>query len=273
MANTYRRDTDHHSHDNVCVVDIETIAHGYEGDGFPPWPLHVPVCASVLIAERDSQGGIAFELKTIMFDGREAEALDELEAAIKDRVVVTYNGRGFDLPVLALTAMRNRRFSSRALTEQWLSNRYGNSHCDLAEQFSRYGAARGASLEALCHALNISAKSSVNGNDVSALYAAGNLEAIQRYCEEDVTATYMLFLYWIALRAGDPSLLSGGWSQLARFIERGGYLHLHAFANIDDVAWAHDARRKEMGDRLVRHLLQKARVAKSRFTTDDDIDF
>lgn len=34
--------------DHVQVLDIETLSPANEDGSFPPWPLHEPVCCSVL---------------------------------------------------------------------------------------------------------------------------------------------------------------------------------------------------------------------------------
>jgi len=255
-----RNSGDAHPHDRVAVLDIESHAPDYSGDDFPPWPLHRPICASVLTADRDDLGVVRFNLTTILFPGREIEALAELEHLLSDRTAVTYNGRGFDLPVLALTAMKHHTFDTPHLSHLCTSNRYGGQHCDLADQFSQYGSARGASLATLCAALDISVKTNAHGDEVLKLYDSGEIETIKKYCEEDVAATYLLFLHWIAFRHSDQELLVTGCAHLARFIEAEGLDHLLAHARYARTYWAH----AELNKRMAAYLIRDLKIAASR---------
>jgi DNA polymerase elongation subunit (family B) len=255
-----RNSGDAHPHDRICVLDIETYAPDFEGEGFPAWPLHQPICASVLTADHDPIGVVSFSLTTIMFPERETEAFSELELLLEGRTLVTYNGRGFDLPVLALTALKHRKFGASNLSNLWRANRYGAQHCDLADQFSQFGSARGASLATLCEALDISVKQNAHGDEVSKLYDSGEIETIKKYCEEDVAATYLLFLHWIAFRHADAELLVIGCAHLARFIEAEGLDHLMAHARYARTYWAH----AELNKRMAAYLVRDLKIASSR---------
>ena len=262
-----RNSGDSHAHDRIAVLDIETHAPNYEGEGFPAWPMHRPICASALTADSYEDGVVSFSLQTIMFANREAEALTELERLLENRTLVTFNGRGFDLPVLALTAMKHRKFDASNLSNLWRANRYGGAHCDLAGQFSQYGSARGASLATLCAALDIPVKTSVHGDEVGKLFDSGEIDTIKRYCEEDVLATYLLFLNWTALRHADPDLLASGCAHLARHIEAEGLEHLLGFAQFSRTSWAH----QELKERMARHLIRDLKIASSRNICRPDI--
>jgi len=255
-----RNSGDAHPHDRIAVLDIETYAPDFEGEGFPAWPMHKPICASVLVADRDELGVVSFGLKTIMFPDRETEAFSELEHLLEGRTLVTFNGRGFDLPVLALTAMKRRKFDAANLSNLWRAYKFGPYHCDLADQFSQFGTARGASLATLCGALDISVKQNAHGDEVSKLYDSGEIETIKKYCEEDVAATYLLFLHWIAFRHADAELLVTGCAHLARFIEAEGLDHLLAHARYARTYWAH----AELNKRMAAHLLRDLKIAASR---------
>jgi len=255
-----RSSGDAHDHVRIVVVDIETYVPNFEGDDFPPWPMHRPICASVLTADRDDLGVVRFNLTTIMFSDREIEALAELELLLEGRTLVTFNGKGFDLPVLALTAMKNRKFDASNLSNLWRAYKFGPYHCDLADQYSQFGSARGASLATLCAALDISVKQSAHGDEVGKLYESGEIETIKRYCEEDVAATYLLFLHWIAFRHSDADLLVTGCAHLARFIEAEGLDHLLAHARYARTYWAH----AELNKRMAAHLLRDLKIASSR---------
>ena len=135
---------------HLAVLDIETISgEEMEDGGFPPWPTHTPVCASILTADYDAHGMWHFAIESMRF-GEDEKPFERIDALLRGRACVTYNGRGFDLPVLMLTAQATRNFSLPALTAAATEPRYASArHVDLADKYSGYGAARGASLTRL----------------------------------------------------------------------------------------------------------------------------
>lgn len=130
-------------------------------------------------------------------DDRERALLQELGAMIGTGrpTVVTYNGRSFDLPVLALRSL------CLGVPMRWYyrdhSTRYRYSdqgHLDLCDWLADHGATRSSSLDAIAHLIGLPGKVGVDGSQVEGLYAAGQLADIQRYCLADVAQTALLFL-------------------------------------------------------------------------------
>ncbi len=110
----------------------------------------------------------------------ETELLTQFwDVAKKYDSVVTFNGRGFDVPFIYLrSALLNVPISKK----NWLGYRYATDpHCDLAEQFTFYnvsgrdGAARRFNLDFYCKAFGIESPKSagVTGMDVKDLMEAG----------------------------------------------------------------------------------------------------
>jgi 3'-5' exonuclease len=130
------------------------------------------------------------------------------EVAKKYDSVVTFNGRGFDVPFIYLrSALLNVPISKK----NWLGYRYATDpHCDLAEQFTFYsvsgrdGAARRFNLDFYCKAFGIESPKSagVTGMDVKDLMAAGKFREIAEYCLRDVRATVELYKIWQERLAG-----------------------------------------------------------------------
>jgi DNA polymerase elongation subunit (family B) len=122
--------------------------------------------------------------------------------------IVTFNGRGFDVPFLYLrSALMNVPISRK----DWLGYRYQvEPHCDLAEQLTFYGvsgkdgAARRFNLDFYCKAFGIPSPKAegVSGADVNALLAAGEYRTIAEYCLRDVRATVLLHRIWRERLAG-----------------------------------------------------------------------
>jgi hypothetical protein len=106
--------------------------------------------------------------------------------------IVTFNGRGFDVPFVYLrSALLNVPISRK----DWLGYRFQTEpHCDLAEQFTFYGvsgregAARRFNLDFYCKAFGIDSPKShgVTGMDVNTLLAEGKHREIAEYCLRDV---------------------------------------------------------------------------------------
>ncbi len=114
---------------------------------------------------------------------------------------VTFNGRGFDLPLMELAAYRYgisvpAWFNIFEKTYQQNRNRYNlNSHIDLHEVLTNFGSTwfrGGLNLAAML--INKPGKMDVQGDMVQQLYSAGKLAEISEYCRCDVLDTYFVFL-------------------------------------------------------------------------------
>ena len=216
----------------LAVLDIETIAPPVADERFPPWPLHSPVVASILSATRERYGQWQFSIETVDFLTGEGGAIERVSHLIENRDLITFNGRGFDLPVLALTAMKYQRFDLAGISSAWQCHRYSGHHYDLADVISGFGGARGGSLDMLCSQLGIPAKQDCHGADVAELVARREFRKIQEYCESDVAATLALFACVEGLRSFDAGYAGSLISQLGRWIADTGLTHLQAFERI-----------------------------------------
>jgi hypothetical protein len=130
-------------------------------------------------------------------DRTEAALLTELSRFVgKARpVLVTYNGRIFDLPVIALRALCHGIALPWYYRERGVRYRYSeDGHIDLCDWLADHGATRYGSLDALARLVGLPGKVGVDGSQVEGLYRAGQLRAIQDYCLADVVQTALLFL-------------------------------------------------------------------------------
>ena len=115
--------------------------------------------------------------------------------------LVTFNGRGYDLPVLELNALRDglplpEWFDESGPGYRHPRNRFNSAaHVDLMELLSNYGAARlSGGLAALANMLGKPGKSAVDGSRIQQMHDEGRHEEIDAYCRCDVLDTYFLFL-------------------------------------------------------------------------------
>ncbi|HEX3718751.1 MAG TPA: ribonuclease H-like domain-containing protein [Verrucomicrobiae bacterium] len=182
---------------------------------FSLWPLtgHV-VCIAMLNAEscrgkvlfvaddheerRSIPGGVEF-----VPCADEAELLDEFwEVAVHYDSIVTFNGRGFDVPFIYL---RSAILNVQVSRKDWLGYRYQiEPHCDLIEQLTFYGisgrdgAARRFNLDFYCKVFGIESPKSkgVTGMDINRMVEEGKTLEIAQYCLRDVEATVALYRIW-----------------------------------------------------------------------------
>lgn len=220
----------------ICVFDCESIVdadlvrkiYGFEGDdaqvsqmameeqvsrtnsAFLPVVFHRIVAISAVVA--DEYGKF---MRVSTMEGRdEREILTKfIDFLNKNNPrLVSFNGRGFDLPAIMVRAMRYNlsapayyEVENRELNKsKWDNYRYRNSdrfHIDLLDQISDFKAVGGLKLDTLCASMNLPGKYDVCGDQVMSLYYDGRLDKINEYCESDVLNTYWLFLKFELLRA------------------------------------------------------------------------
>lgn len=139
----------------------------------------------------------------------EPELLNQFwQLAAKYNQVVTFNGRGFDIPFLYL---RSAALNVPISRKDWLGYRFQTEpHCDLADQLTFYnvggygGAARRFNLDFYCKTFGIDSPKAegVTGMDMNDLVAEGRFREIADYCVRDVVATTKLYHLWKERLAG-----------------------------------------------------------------------
>jgi hypothetical protein len=106
--------------------------------------------------------------------------------------LVTYNGRGYDGPVLSVRSAQ----LGIAPTRNLVPYRYDISdHCDLFDVLTFQGATRDRySLDYWCRRFDVeSPKGSIDGSQVGRAYREGRIDDIGEYCLRDVRATGELY--------------------------------------------------------------------------------
>jgi predicted PolB exonuclease-like 3'-5' exonuclease len=116
-------------------------------------------------------------------------------------ILVTFNGRGYDIPVLELAAYRYGLsipawFNVGARSFEQARNRYNfESHIDLCDLFSNFGASQmTGGLNLLANLIGKPGKNKIDGSKVQDMYDSGRAEEINDYCKCDVLDTYFVFL-------------------------------------------------------------------------------
>jgi 3'-5' exonuclease len=186
-------------------AQAEARERSRDGSDFLPVSFQIPVAVCVARVSKDYQLQMITALDSPEFRPREIvnqfwRGLSRLNRAR----LVTFNGRGFDLPLLELAALRYG-VSAREYFQRSRRDRY-NGHFDLLDWLSNYGACRlSGGLNLLSKLLGKPGKMGVAGDQVYALYQAGKKQEINDYCLCDVLDTYFVFLRSRVL-AGDLAL-------------------------------------------------------------------
>ncbi|MCK5435232.1 MAG: 3'-5' exonuclease [Nitrosomonadaceae bacterium] len=123
--------------------------------------------------------------------------------------LVSWNGNGFDLPVLHYRSMING-IQARCYWEsgendrefKWNNylSRYHTRHLDLMDLLALYQPRANVSLNDLARLMGFPGKLGMDGSQVWDAFQSGEIIEIRNYCETDVVNTYLLFLRFQFLR-------------------------------------------------------------------------
>ncbi len=157
-----------------------------EGDSFRVWSLGT---------KADSEA----ELIRRFFDGVEKYTPQ----------LVSWNGGGFDLPVLnyrgmvhGLSAPRywDMGEDDRDFRYNNYINRYHTRHLDVMDLLALYQPRGYAALDDLARLCGFPGKLGMDGSKVWEAFSAGKLDEIRNYCETDVANTHLVFTRFQLLR-------------------------------------------------------------------------
>ncbi|HEX2666753.1 MAG TPA: 3'-5' exonuclease [Gammaproteobacteria bacterium] len=222
---------------NILAFDIETIPdleggrrlYGLEGlsdedvaramfqkrrqdtGGSEFLPLHLQRVAAVSLAMRNRDGFKVWTLGTPESDEKEivARFFEGIEKFGPD--LVSWNGSGFDLPVLNYRALRHGLSAPRfwELGEGDQSFRWNNyisryhwRHTDLMDVLGFYQGRAGVPLDEMAQLCGFPGKLGMHGSQVWEQWLKGNRAGVRDYCETDTLNTYLLYLRFELLNGG-----------------------------------------------------------------------
>ena len=178
------------------------------GSDFIPHTWSVPV--SVAIAKVGIGGGLIDLVSLDRPQFRPQIITERFWAgweAYNKPTLVTFNGRGYDLPLLEMSAFRYGLsipawFNDAGPSYQQPRNRFNSSaHWDLQEMLTNFGATRqSGGLNLLAGLLGKPGKMDTKGDMVQELYHQGEHVRIDDYCLCDALDTYFVFLRCQVLR-------------------------------------------------------------------------
>ncbi|MCX8018083.1 MAG: 3'-5' exonuclease [Rhodocyclaceae bacterium] len=123
--------------------------------------------------------------------------------------LVSWNGGGFDLPVLhyrglihGVVAPRYWEMGEDDRDFKWNNylSRYHTRHLDLMDLLALYQPRANAPLDELAKLMNLPGKLGMDGGAVWGAWLAGEIDAIRDYCETDVVNTYLVYLRFQKMR-------------------------------------------------------------------------
>jgi 3'-5' exonuclease len=248
----------------VLVFDLETVPdidgarrlHDFEGlsDGevaealfalrrirtgseFLAHPLHRIVSIGVLY-----QGGEQIKLSAFGRDSEdEAELLRQFFDVIEKRTptLISWNGGGFDLPVLHYRALLHGVASPRYWDQgdddrEFRYNNYLNRfhwrHIDLMDVLAGYQMRAAAGLDMIASLLGFPGKLGMDGSKVWPAWRDGDRASIHDYVEHDVLNTYLVYLRFELMRGGlNSDALTRREAQLRDYLGQAGRAHLDRF--------------------------------------------
>jgi predicted PolB exonuclease-like 3'-5' exonuclease len=123
--------------------------------------------------------------------------------------LVSWNGSGFDLPVLhyrsllhGIVAARYWETGADDASFRWNNylNRFHERHTDLMDVLAGHQARAGVALDQMALLLGFPGKLGMHGSLVWERYLDGDIEAIRDYCETDVLNTFLVYLRFELVR-------------------------------------------------------------------------
>jgi 3'-5' exonuclease len=146
-------------------------------------------------------------------NGSEAKVIQGFFNTLEKHVpqLVSWNGGGFDLPVLHWRGLRHgvsagkywdQGEDEREFKYNNYIGRYHSRHLDLMDLLAMYQPRANAPLDAMARLCGFPGKLGMDGSQVYQAFQDGQLEDIRRYCETDVMNTYLLYCRFQQMRGG-----------------------------------------------------------------------
>ena len=196
---------------NYLVFDIETVPdlklwqpappkpRARKKDEFPPLYAHRPIAIGFALFDE------ALSLHHLGCVGHDDEPkliadFTSWIATLPDAVLVSFNGRGFDVPVLGLRALRlgiDQRFNTPAHRKRYSEEH----HLDLFDALTEFGAIgrTGFSLSALSQVIGMAGMEDT-GAQIEAMYQRKEIAKIHGKCTQDIVRTSFLLFRYLLMR-------------------------------------------------------------------------
>ncbi len=194
-------------------------------------PLHKVACLSMLWVD-----DIHIKLKSFSLEDMDEKGILQTFFGIfqpnKLPNLVSWNGSGFDIPVMLYRGMHHRLSAPTFLKEDgsmkydnYLS-RYHARHLDLMDKLTLYAGYNRQSLDMVAGLCGFAGKQDIDGSMVVDLVEQEDWQTLTTYCESDVLNTWLIYLRW--------QLLSGNIDhETAEAIESATRQYVNSLNNAD----------------------------------------
>lgn len=212
---------------------------------FLPLHLHRVIVISIVMRREES-----FKVWSLgADDATEKETITRFFEGIEryTPTLVSWNGSGFDLPVLnyrclrlGVTAPRYWDVGEHDREFKWNNyiNRFHYRHTDLMDVLSGYQMRGAVALDQLAVLCGLPGKLGMDGSQVWGAYQDGRFDDIRDYCETDALNTYLLYLKWEFARGTlSPVQLAKEFDLVRHELVKENKSHLNQFLQ----AWSTDS--------------------------------
>ena len=226
--------------DKDVVKAMQHLQFQKTGSEFMPLHLQKIVAISAVFENRNQVK--IWSLGDV--DADEKEIIQRFFQGIEQNTptLVSWNGGGFDLPVLNYRSLLHRVQAPRywEMGEDDTSFRFNNCisrfhwrHTDLMDVLGNYQPRAGAKLDEIATMLGYPGKLGMSGADVWDRYQQGAIDEIRNYCETDVLNTYLVYLNFEVIRGrSSPELLDEKIMRVKHMLKESGKPHLTEFLKV-----------------------------------------
>ena len=177
------------------------------GGDFLQLHLHRVVAISCALRDRDT-----FRVWSLgQADESEGELIQRFFDGIEKYTpqIVSWNGGGFDLPVLHYRGLMHGVHAARYWDQgeddrdfKWNNyiSRYHARHLDLMDLLAMYQPRGAAPLDEMAQLMGFPGKIGLHGSKVWETWQQGGIAQIRSYCEADVANTYLVYLRFQMMR-------------------------------------------------------------------------
>ena len=209
----------------LFVLDIETVRNALpwtppeaRPDALAPAPCWDIVCIGgmLLTASGEDAGTTTVKATLKIVSGASpVEAVQTVARLAADgATLVSFNGRGFDFPVMEATLIRAGA-SAPSLFRKSVRGRYDAGHQDVCDYLSNHGSTAPVSQDLWSRAVGLPGKGAVSGGDVAAMMAEGRTAEVNAYCLADVLQLAIIYLDTVRAAAGVPAWLTDAFEAAA----------------------------------------------------------
>ncbi len=203
--------------------------------------LHLHRIVAISVVLRSTQGIKVWSLGDE--DSTEKELIERFFDGIERFTpnLVSWNGGGFDLPVLHYRALKHgvqaRRYwdtGNEDSSFKWNNylSRYHQRHLDLMDVLAMYNGRANAPLDQIATLLGFPGKMGMSGAKVFDAFQDGDIKGIRDYCETDVLNTWLVYLRFQLMRGElDPVGYEQELTLLKDYLAEEGLPHFQSFLN------------------------------------------